>query len=138
MLARPDQSALLLVFLSIFPITWEPYMPIVENRSIHDGEEYVVYIEVDEVPQAGSPYENLRGSDRVVTAARDLFGDGLELARYCATHVVENIKKMGSAVRPEEFQVQLAIKLDSEVGAVIAKTTAGAQLQVTMKWVNKP
>jgi hypothetical protein len=44
---------------------------------------------------------------------------------------------MDDALRPLEFSVQLAIKLDSEVGAVIAKASAGAQLQVTMKWVKK-
>ncbi len=37
--------------------------------------------------------------------------------------------------RPSEFEVQLAIKLDSQVGAILAKASAEAQLQVTMKWV---
>ena len=34
----------------------------------------------------------------------------------------------------DEFEVSLAIKLDAEVGAILAKTSAGAQMQVTMKW----
>ncbi len=112
-------------------------MPIVQERKIVDGEELILYIEVDEMSEAITPYDDLRGDSRVIGAARDLFGAGLELARNCAVHVVDSIKKMGAEIKPEEFQVQLSIKLDSEVGAIIAKTSAGAQLQVTMKWVNK-
>jgi hypothetical protein len=41
---------------------------------------------------------------------------------------------MDEATRPEELEVKIAIKLDSEVGAVIAKASTGAQIEVTMKW----
>jgi len=37
--------------------------------------------------------------------------------------------------RPDELEVQLAVRLDYELGAVlVAKGSAGAQLQVTMRW----
>ncbi|WP_157252916.1 CU044_2847 family protein [Nonomuraea typhae] len=71
---------------------------------------------------------------RVVTMARDVFGEGVELARSCAARVAEGLSDLGAAVRPDEFELQVAIKLDSEVGAVVAKAGAGAQLQVTMRW----
>ena len=58
----------------------------------------------------------------------------MELARTCASQMVENINKVREDHRPDEFQIQLAIKLDAQVGAILAKAGAGAQLQVTMTW----
>ena len=112
-------------------------MPIVSNTEVIDGEEVTILIEVDEVVDESSPYDDLRGAgtDRVLTAARDVFGDGLELARGCARRVVSTIQRMDEKVRPDEFEVQLAIKFDSEVGAILTKASAGAQMQVTMKWI---
>ena len=54
--------------------------------------------------------------------------------RSCAVKAVSGIKSINEASRPDEFELKLAIKLDSEMGAVIAKVSAGAQLEVTMKW----
>jgi hypothetical protein len=71
---------------------------------------------------------------RVVAAARDVFGEAMKLTRSCAKRVVESVKQMDEATRPEELEVKIAIKLDSEVGAVIAKASTGAQIEVTMKW----
>lgn len=113
-------------------------MPVVKSTRVVDGETVDIYIEVDEVPQV-SPYKDVRDSaaKKAVTAVGDLFGDGLMLSRQCATQVIDSVKQMHEAVKPNEFEVQLAIKLDSEVGAVIAKASAGAQMQVTMKWTLK-
>jgi hypothetical protein len=61
----------------------------------------------------------------------------MELAQNCATRVVKSMKEMGKATKPDEFQMQFAITLDTEVGAVIAKTRTEAQLQVTMTWKAK-
>ena len=44
---------------------------------------------------------------------------------------------MHDDVKPNEFEVQLAIKLNSEVGAALTKFGAEAQMQVTMKWTLK-
>jgi hypothetical protein len=114
-------------------------MQIVKNEEIIDDQVVTIYIEVDQVAQAkGGYYEDLRGpADQVVTAARDLFGDGLRLAHNCAGRVVKSIKEMPDVIRPDEFQVQLAIRLDSQVGAVLAKMGAEAQMRVSMKWERK-
>jgi Trypsin-co-occurring domain 1 len=112
-------------------------MPIVESINIIDGEEVTIFVEVDNIPTVKSPYENVRSGDTtaVVAAVRDVFGEAMKLTRNCARRVVESIKQMDEATRPEEFEVKLSIKLDSEVGAVIAKASAGAQVEVTMKWM---
>lgn len=36
--------------------------------------------------------------------------------------------------RPDAFEVQFGINLDLELGAVVAKTTAGAQLEIRLAW----
>lgn len=111
-------------------------MPIIESKDIVNGEEVAIYIEVDNLPPVRSPYENVRGGEttKVVAAVRDVFGEAMKLSRNCAKRVVDSVKQMDEATRPEEFEVKLAIKLDSEVGAVIAKASTGAQIEVTMKW----
>lgn len=112
-------------------------MHIIESKQKINNEEVAIYIEVDNLPFVKSPYENVRGGEatkEVITAAGDLFGDAMKLTRNCAKQIVDSVKKMDEAIRPEEFEVKLAIKLDAEVGAVIAKASTGAQIEVTMKW----
>jgi Trypsin-co-occurring domain 1 len=110
-------------------------MPIVKSTSIVEGEAIDIYIEVDDLPQEKSPYGNTRGDGKdIPKAALDMFESGLDLARQCAKQAVMGIHKMDEKFRPEEFEVKLAVKLDSEVGAVLAKVSTGAQMEVTMKW----
>jgi hypothetical protein len=110
-------------------------MPIVKSTSVVEGEAIDIYIEVDDLPQEKSPYGNTRGDGKdIPKAAVDMFESGLDLARQCARQAVTGIQKMDEKFRPEEFEVKLAVKLDSEVGAVLAKVSTGAQMEVTMKW----
>jgi glycine/serine hydroxymethyltransferase len=111
-------------------------MPIIEVKDTVNGEEVSIYIEVDNLPIAKSPYEDVRSgeSTKVVTAAADVFGEAMKLTRSFAKRVVDNVKQMEETIRPEEFEVKLGIKLDSEIGAVIAKASTGAQIEVVMKW----
>jgi len=113
-------------------------MPIIENKHIINDQEVVIYIEVDKVPGSESPYQDVRDAGQVVSKAisvvRDVFGEGLELAHNCATRVVDSIDKMKTNVRPDEFELEFAIKLDAEAGAVLTKLGSEAQLKVTMTW----
>jgi len=99
-----------------------------------------IYVEVDvarEVDPAQIYAElttRANPAERVIALSRDVFGEGVELARSCAARVAEGLSGMPDRLRPDEFELQIAIKLDSEVGAVVAKASAGAQLQVTMRW----
>lgn len=112
-------------------------MPVIRKTETIDGEEITIYVEVDQLPAAASPYDDLRSGDvanKAVEAVVDTFGDAMQLVRSCAVKAVSGIKSINEASRPDEFELKLAIKLDSEIGAVIAKVSAGAQLEVTMKW----
>jgi hypothetical protein len=113
-------------------------MAVIKDTYTIEGEEFSVLIEVDDESLKESPYEGLRGGkEKVINFTKDLLGEGLELTRTCAARVVDNLKKMGTELRPDEFQVQFSIKLDAAVGAIITQSTIGAQLQVSMKWTKK-
>jgi len=73
-------------------------------------------------------------SKRETDRHEDVFGKGLDLATNCAKRIVAKLQEMDPVVRPDGFQVQLGIRLDSEVGAVIAKAKSAAQLNVSMSW----
>ncbi len=112
-------------------------MPIVKDETVINGEDVTIYIEVDNLPPTKSPYDNTRSgeaAEKVLADVGDVFGEAMKLTRNCAKRVVDSIKQMDEAIRPEEFEVKLAVKLDSQVGAVIAKASAGAQMEVTLKW----
>jgi len=116
-------------------------MPVIKKTETIDGEEITIFVEVDQLPDEESVYKDLRGLDaakaaKVVESVGDAFGDAMQLVRSCAVKVVSGIKSINEASRPDEFELKLAIKLDSEMGAVIAKVSAGAQLEVTMKWTS--
>jgi len=111
-------------------------MPIVRSAEEVEGGSVAILVEVDHPPVQPGVYGDVRGggAEKVIEGAQDVFGKGLQLARTCASQVVENIRKVREDQRPDEFQVQLAIKLDAEVGAILTKASAGAQMQVTMTW----
>ncbi|GAA0458637.1 MULTISPECIES: CU044_2847 family protein [Streptomyces] len=79
--------------------------------------------------------ETTRGpASRVLDIARDVYQDGLDLARTCAEQAREQLDRLSDAARPDEIELQLAIKLDASLGAVLASSGAEAQLQVTFRW----
>ena len=114
-------------------------MKIIESRQPIDGQEYSILVEVDEprkVSRAGYDYGAQRSaaSDRIIAGARNVFDDGLKLIQTTAKAVVTRIGELSEASRPDEVEVEFAIKLDAEAGAFIAKSSAEAQLTVTLKW----
>lgn len=117
-------------------------MPIIKSTSEVEGEQIDIYIEVDQAPQVAdseNPYQDVRESlaKKAVKAVGNVFGDGLALSRRCAREVIHSVNQMDDEVKPNEFEVQLAIKLNSEVGAALTKLGGEAQMQVTMKWTLK-
>lgn len=122
-------------------------MAIVGDTQEVNGREVTILVEVDD-PPGGQRLDGYamegewgetrsRRAEQVMDAARDVFGDGLALARDCAARAVDSIENTASEIRPDDFEIQLAIKLDAQAGAVLAKVGAGAQLQVTMRWSRK-
>lgn len=123
-------------------------MPIHVNTYTIQDEEITIAVEVDDTvgqevivatppdpDDPDDPYQDLR--DGRLEKVRSSFEDGLELAKDCAKLVVSKMQDMGETVRPDEFQIQFAVKLSAEKGAFIAKAAAEAQLQVSMTWKNE-
>ena len=52
-----------------------------------------------------------------------------------AVALVDGLRGMVDA--PDEIQVTFGIRLSGEVGAVIAKTSADANFEVSMRWTRK-
>ncbi|CAM5588042.1 CU044_2847 family protein [Streptomyces fumanus] len=74
---------------------------------------------------------------RVVRVARDVYTEGLDLARRCAAQAVRRFGELEEALRPDEIELQLAIRLDAGV-ATLVRSGAEAQLQVTLRWRTAP
>ncbi|MFK0731647.1 MAG: CU044_2847 family protein [Gloeotrichia echinulata HAB0833] len=114
-------------------------MPIIQSTSVVDGEEIDIYIQVDTIPTDDEDEVFRDGAgEKIVKKAGDVFGKGLALSRSCASEVIQSINKMSDAVKPHEFEVKIAIKLDSKAGVpMLVKLGAEAQMEVTMKWTLK-
>ena len=110
-------------------------MPLIKITEQVEDQELILLIDVDE-PQKDDPYKDSRDFpiDKVKDSIRDVFDDGIAMARACAYKVVVGMNKLDESYRPEEFELKLGISLDSDVGAFVAKAGASAQLEVTMKW----
>ena len=121
----------------------EQHMAVIQNTVTNsDGTTTTIYIEVDE-PRAVSfinPFADVRGDNpfgetlKTPPIISDAFNKGMDLIRTCAEQIVTTVKNVEHVARPAEFEVQLAVKLDAQVGAILAKTSAEAQLQVTLRW----
>ncbi|MET7570282.1 CU044_2847 family protein [Streptomyces sp. NPDC005492] len=112
------------------------------TRVAADGlnQERPIYVEVDTAPPGGleEMYDGIDtregAAERVLAVARDVYGDGLELARRCARQAAGRLHDLGEGLTPDEVELQLSIKLDAELGAFLVKSGAEAQLQVTFRW----
>ncbi|WP_329259848.1 HD domain-containing protein [Streptomyces sp. NBC_01478] len=117
-------------------------MAIVTRVSTHGQDQQMpIYVEVDTAPVPGGLADMYDGidtresaADRVLAVARDVYGDGLELARRCARQAAGRLHDLGEGLTPDEVELQLSIKLDAELGAFLVKSGAEAQLQVTFRW----
>ena len=83
---------------------------------------------------------SFRGNPRTKACAVRLTFVALRVAGQVTRVLVDDnyrVKKGSLLVEldKEPYQVQLAIKLNSEVGAFLAKIGGEAQMQVTMKWI---
>ncbi|MFE1959517.1 CU044_2847 family protein [Streptomyces sp. NPDC059479] len=72
-------------------------------------------------------------AQRVLQVARDSYGEGLDLARRCASQAMRRLGDLGEGLRPDEVELQVSITLDAGMAAVV-KAGAEAQLQITFRW----
>ncbi|MFB4300100.1 CU044_2847 family protein [Actinomadura sp. NTSP31] len=101
-----------------------------------------ILIEVDESADevAGADLAEIYGdatrgglAEKVIKLSRPLFAEALDLVESCAEAMHARLEAMTDA-RPDELEMQLAVKLDAKAGAKIVELAGGAQLQVVMRW----
>ena len=112
-------------------------MPIVKDITVNqDGKETVFYIEVDKLPAEQRSYETRGPVEDALKKTHGIFTSAMDLIHDCAGQVAQTLNTLNQDVGFSELEVQLSMKFDASVGvAVIAQTSAEAQLQVTMKWI---
>jgi hypothetical protein len=115
-------------------------MAIVTGAAV-EGLDGPIYVEVETVPETGGldgVFDGIetrgRAAERVLEVTRNVYDDGLELARRCAIQAASRFADLGQGFKPDQVELQLSIKLDAELGAVLVKSGAEAQLQVTFRW----
>lgn len=103
-----------------------------------------VVVDADAFAATGVPVtdaDSLYGSEetrdnagrRALGAAQDLYGDGLDLARRCASQAMRRLGDLGDGLRPDEVELQVGITFEAGMAAVV-KAGAEAQIQVTFRW----
>lgn len=110
-------------------------MAIYKTEKEVNGEQIIIHIEMDDSESDNGGLESM--PSKLMETTHDVFGEGMKLARNCAVRVIEEVQEMNTDVCPDEFEIQLAVKLDSEIGAVLAKASAEAQMQIAMKWTRR-
>lgn len=115
-------------------------MAIIENTLTSiNGDTVKMYIEVDDeklpaVTRGSDAAGTTRGVFSPLDQAADAFTTAMGLIETCASQVSSTVKAIPQQARPKEFEIQFAIKLDATFGAILAKTSGEAQLQVTLVW----
>jgi hypothetical protein len=90
-----------------------------------------VLVEVDE--DAFGIERAARGRNGLIAASR-----GLEAALDEVRPAVQALASALRGLAPREYQVQFGIKLNGEVGAVVARTGLEGHFNVTMAWGPEP
>jgi hypothetical protein len=102
-------------------------MSITHSTEIINGEAITILIETtDSLESNAQTSERTHSTTRGVVSdtlrnAQGVFSSGVELVRNCAIQVVTGIQSLDDSLKPEALEVQLAIKLGSAAGAVLAK-----------------
>src|SRR5438874_7597923 len=113
-------------------------VPLSGTTDVSTSDSPVLYVEVDSAPTAASAWDadSVRGyrAEKAVAVATDLLDDAVEVARACAAKFSAGLAALKEGASPDEVSLEIGITMDVEFGAVLAKTSAGAQLQVTLKW----
>ncbi len=103
--------------------------------SISEEEEFTVLIEWP--GQRGGIQQASSGGD-VLQAMQEKSEKAINLAmgtvRAMAYQVSKTMNTLEDKVRPDQAEVGFGINLDTEVGALLAKASTGAQITVKLKW----
>lgn len=89
--------------------------------------------DVDSFYEGAETRDGAGAARRALGAAGDLYGDGLDLARRCASQAMRRLGDLGDGLRPDEVELQVGITFEAGMAAVV-KAGAEAQIQVTFRW----
>lgn len=87
-----------------------------------------ILVEVDEIPGVSRAGR----TGRVLQEARDTFEQAVAGVRDAASSALAQFTSMTRA--PDEVELKFGLKLDAEVGAVIARTGVQGQFEVKLRW----
>lgn len=62
----------------------------------------------------------------------------LRTIREMAQRIARTMDEMPDSIRPDEAEVEFGVNLDFESGALLAKVSSGAQLNVRLSWSRTP
>jgi len=117
-------------------------MPVIASVTEIQGKKTTLYIEAERLPEDAEVkrnFEHTLGSrPDVLGQVKDVFEDGLDIVVQCAKKAAHTIANIAADERPNDFEIELSVKLDSEVGAVLAKAKAGAHMTVKLRWSDCP
>jgi hypothetical protein len=65
---------------------------------------------------------------------RSAFEDSIDIIDKVSAAVYERLEEIGKKVKPTEISIEFGVSIDTEVGAVFAKSSAGASFQVSLTW----
>lgn len=101
-----------------------------------DDEEFVILIEWTDSPSGIQKVSRANAMDIEKLKARTEQALNLAMGTIhaMAHRVTMGIQALNDTTRPDEVGIEFGINLDSEVGALVAKTSVGAQLKVNLKW----
>lgn len=109
-------------------------MSTIESKEIIDGQEVTILIQSGVPTQTSDRNRSMGGVTDVVQQAKGAFSQDVDLIQHCAAQIMTGVKNLDDSLKPAEIEVELAIKLGSEAGAVLVSLSSEAQLQVTLKW----
>jgi hypothetical protein len=102
-------------------------MGTVERYTVSEGTSVLVAIPDEEgvIPTSSRV-------ERAVLDAVGSLGDALKPIRAAADEAVRSLRDMSSA--PARIEIQLGVCLTGQTSAIIASTSAGAQMTITVIW----
>ena len=90
----------------------------------------VIKIEIDTTPEQGE-VEAARPRE-IAEHAQDAFEQAIHTARASAEKFIQMAKSLSQ--KPSKVEIEFGLKLDAEVGAMVAKASTNAHYKVTLSW----
>lgn len=90
----------------------------------------VIKIEIDTTPKQGE-VEAVRPRE-IAEHAQDAFDQAMHAAQASAEKFIQMVKNLSQ--KPSKVEIEFGLKLDAEVGAMVAKASTDAHYKVTLSW----